>query len=583
MERFNLQVFRRFWKIAISYWNSEEKWKARGLLLLVMVLSLGYTGLSVLLNNRRGVMISALSAQDEARFWQTIMIFLGVLVAYAPIFAGYTYLRDRLGLQWRRWLTNRYVDNYFSNRAYYNLNNLHTDIDNPDQRIAEDVKSFTQGSLTFLLIIVDSLLGIIAFSSVLWKISSSLVLFLVLYAVLGTVVTVGVFGKGLVRLNFAQLKKEADFRFSLVRIRENAESIAFYRGEQQEADQVKDRFMEAFENFKNLIIWQLNLNVFSNAYEFLPFILPAIVVAPGIFAGELEVGKVSEAQGAFIRIFFSLNLIVARFQELTSFGAGIDRLYTFAENIEQPTQTETEESTESDAEKQEPIQTTFTVEEGEGLSLADLTLMTPNYQRTLITDLSISLLEGEGLLVKGPSGCGKSSLLRAMAGLWNSGQGTIHRPQPKDILFLPQRPYMIVGSLRDQMIYPNMEIEASDEELKAILLQINLPDLDERFEGFDAVEDWSSVLSLGEQQRLTFARLLLNKPQYAILDEATSALDLANEASLYEQLQHLETTFLSVGHRSTLTNYHERTLKLAADTTWELSESEKIVVPSNAI
>ncbi|MGR3279419.1 ABC transporter ATP-binding protein/permease [Acaryochloris marina NIES-2412] len=577
MERFNLQILGRFWKIAISYWNSEEKWKARGLLLLVMVLSLGYTGLSVLLNNRRGVMISALSAQDEARFWQTIMIFLGVLVAYAPIFAGYTYLRDRLGLLWRRWLTNRYVDNYFSNRAYYNLNNLHTDIDNPDQRIAEDVKSFTQGSLTFLLIIVDSLLGIIAFSSVLWKISSSLVLFLVLYAVLGTVVTVGVFGKGLVRLNFAQLKKEADFRFSLVRVRENAESIAFYRGEQQEADQVKDRFMEAFDNFKNLIIWQLNLNVFSNAYEFLPFILPAIVVAPGIFAGELEVGKVSEAQGAFIRIFFSLNLIVARFQELTSFGAGIDRLYTFAENIEQSSQAETEASTESDAEEQELTQPTFTVEEGEGVSLAGLTLMTPNYQRTLITDLSIALSEGEGLLVKGPSGCGKSSLLRAMAGLWNSGQGTIHRPQPGDILFLPQRPYMIVGSLRDQMIYPNMEIEASDEELKAILQQINLPDLDERFGGFDAEEDWSSVLSLGEQQRLTFARLLLNKPQYAILDEATSALDLSNEASLYQQLQHLETTFLSVGHRSTLTNYHERTLKLAADTTWKLSKSEKVL------
>jgi len=594
MERFNLQVLQRFWKIAISYWNSEEKWRARGLLLLVMVLSLGYTGLSVLLNNRRGVMISALSAQDEARFWQTIMIFLGVLVAYAPIFAGYTYLRDRLGLQWRRWLTNRYVDNYFANRAYYDLSTLHTEIDNPDQRIAEDVKSFTQGSLTFLLIIVDSLLGVIAFSSVLWQISSTLVLFLVLYAILGTLVTVGVFGKGLVRLNFAQLKKEADFRFSLVRIRENAESIAFYRGEQQEADQVKNRFMEAFDNFKNLIIWQLNLNVFSNAYEFLPFVLPAIVVAPGIFAGELEVGKVSEAQGAFIRIFFSLNLIVARFQELTSFGAGIDRLYTFAEILEQPGEqpqansdpvaliTEGTEQDADTAEHQEISHPTLMIQEGEGLSLAKLTLMTPNYQRTLITDLSVSLSVGEGLLVKGPSGCGKSSLLRAIAGLWNSGQGTIHRPRPENILFLPQRPYMIVGSLRDQMIYPNMEIEASDEDLKAILQLVNLPDLDERFDGFGAVEDWSSVLSLGEQQRLTFARLLLNKPQYAILDEATSALDLSNEASLYEQLQHLETTFLSVGHRSTLTNYHQRTLKLAADTTWELSESEKVLA-GNAI
>ena len=584
MERFNLKVLQRFWKIAISYWNSEEKWRARGLLLLVMVLSLGYTGLSVLLNNRRGVMISALSAQDEARFWQTIMIFLGVLVAYAPIFAGYTYLRDRLGLQWRRWLTNRYVDNYFTNQAYYDLSTLHTEIDNPDQRIAEDVKSFTQGSLTFLLIMVDSLLGIIAFSSVLWKISSPLVLFLVLYAVLGTLVTVGVFGKGLVRLNFAQLKKEADFRFSLVRIRENAESIAFYRGEQQEAEQVKYRFMEAFDNFKNLIIWQLNLNVFSNAYEFLPFILPAVVVAPGIFAGELEVGKVSEAQGAFIRIFFSLNLIVARFQELTSFGAGIDRLYSFAEILEQPHKEPTSPSEpievnseeRSDPVSDEAEQPTFITQEGEGLSLLDLTLMTPNYQRTLIADLSVTLAEGEGLLVKGPSGCGKSSLLRAIAGLWTSGKGTIHRPQPDHILFLPQRPYMILGNLRNQMIYPNMDIEASDEALKQVLKLVNLADLDERFDGFDAVEDWSSVLSLGEQQRLTFARLLLNKPKYAILDEATSALDLSNEATLYEQLQTLNTTFLSVGHRSTLSAYHKRTLQLLADATWELHASEKV-------
>jgi putative ATP-binding cassette transporter len=590
MERFNLKVLQRFWTIAISYWNSEEKWQARGLLLLVMVLSLGYTGLSVVLNNRRGVMISALSAQDEARFWQTILIFLGVLVAYAPIFAGYTYLRDRLGLQWRRWLTHRYVDQYFDHRAYYILNTLHGEIDNPDQRIAEDVKSFTQESLTFLLIIVDSLLGIIAFSSVLWQISTSLVLFLVLYALLGTLVTVGIFGKALVRLNFEQLKKEANLRFSLVRIRENAESIAFYRGEQQEADQVKQRFREVFENFKHLIIWQLNLNMFANAYEFLPFILPAIVVAPSIFAGELEVGKVSEAQGAFIRIFFSLNLVVARFQELTTFGAGIDRLYTFAKYLEPPTQTAegtdqptaVQSATPSEPSLQQesalPPQPTFTTWEGEGLSVAHLTLMTPNYQRTLITDLSMTLTEGEGLLVKGPSGCGKSSLLRAIAGLWNAGTGTIHRPHPEQILFLPQRPYMILGNLRAQMIYPQMQTDVSDEVLKDILHRVNLPDLDERFAGFDAVEDWAAVLSLGEQQRLTFARLLLNKPTYAILDEATSALDLSNEAALYEQLQTLNTTFLSVGHRSTLATYHSQILQLSGDMHWQLQASELVTL-----
>lgn len=301
MQRFNLVIFKQFWAIAKSYWSSDEKWRARGLLLFVILLSLGYTGISVLLNNKRGALISALSAQDEARFWQTILIFAGTLVIYAPLYAGYDYLRDLLGVEWRRWLTNHFIDRYFQNRAFYDLNHTDADIDNPDQRITEDIKSFTQESLTLLLAIVDSLLAIGAFSGVLWRISKPLILFLVLYALVGTLVTVGVFGKPLVRLNFEQLKKEANFRFGLVRVRENAEAIAFYQGEQHESDQIKGRFIKAFDNFKRLIFWELNLNILTNAYEFVPYILPAIVVAPGIFAGELEVGKVTEAQGAFIR------------------------------------------------------------------------------------------------------------------------------------------------------------------------------------------------------------------------------------------------------------------------------------------
>ncbi|MEO0377300.1 MAG: SbmA/BacA-like family transporter, partial [Cyanobacteria bacterium P01_A01_bin.17] len=213
MERFNFTVIQRFWAIAKSYWSSDKKWQARGLLLLVVILSLGYTGLSVVLNNQRGAMISALSAQDESRFWHTIIIFAGVLVAYAPIYAGYTYLRDRLGLQWRQWLTEHFIDHYFQDRSFYNLAGGEGEIDNPDQRIAEDIRSFTQESLAFALVVISSLLGIVAFSGVLWKISKPLVLFLVLYALVGTLLTVGIFGKPLVRLNFAQLKKEADFRF----------------------------------------------------------------------------------------------------------------------------------------------------------------------------------------------------------------------------------------------------------------------------------------------------------------------------------------------------------------------------------
>jgi vitamin B12/bleomycin/antimicrobial peptide transport system ATP-binding/permease protein len=564
MERFNLSLVKRFWAIAKSYWSSEEKWQARGMLLLVVLLSLGYTGLSVLLNNKRGALISALSAQDEARFWQTILVFTGTLVVYAPLFAGYTYLRDRLGLQWRRWLTNRFVDRYFENRAFYTLSHSDADIDNPDQRIAEDVKSFTQESLTLLLAGVDSLLAIAAFSGVLWGISKPLIGFLIVYALLGTLATVGIFGQSLVRLNFEQIKKEADFRFSLVRVRENAEAIAFYQGESRESAQVKGRFKEAFENFKRLLIWELNLNILTNAYEFIPFILPAIVVAPGIFAGELEVGKVSEAQGAFIRVFFSLNLIVARFQSLATFGAGVERLYTFAENIEPPPPQPTEESTV----ELTTAQTTIETEEApERLALQNITLQTPNRQRVLFENLSVELPKGSGLLVKGPSGCGKSSLLRAIAGLWNAGKGKILRPSLEKMLFLPQRPYMILGTLRDQLLYPNTNADVDDDRLRAVLMQVNLPDLEQRQGGFNTERDWAEVLSLGEQQRLIFARLLLNQPAYAILDEATSALDPQNEAHLYQQLQASGMTFLSVGHRESLNQYHQGVLDFSGGQT----------------
>jgi vitamin B12/bleomycin/antimicrobial peptide transport system ATP-binding/permease protein len=560
MDRFNFRVVQQFWAIAQPYWWGNQKWQARGFLGAVVLCLLAYTGLSVMLNNKRGVLISALSAQDEPRFWQTVIIFIGVLVLYAPLLAGYQYLRDRLSLQWRRWLTDHFVDRYFRDRAYYQLNTTGTEIDNPDQRIAEDVRSFTQESLTFLLVLVESVLSVIAFSSVLWGISRPLVFFLVLYALVGTFVTALVFGKPLVRLNFEQLKKEADFRFSLVRIRENAEAIAFYRGEARESDQVKHRFLEVFANVKRLLVWELNLNILTNAYEFIPFILPALVVAPAIFAGEMEVGRVSEAQGAFVRVFFSLNVVVARFQALTTFGAGINRLSSFAAFLEQ---TEAAPTAEGAAPRIETV-------EADRLVLKHLTLETPNRQRTLVRDLSVMVPPGEGLLVMGPSGCGKSSLLRAIAGLWTAGSGTILRPEPDQILFLPQRPYMVLGTLREQLLYPNTQIEVEDERLQQVLAQVNLADLAERFGGFAAEQDWAEVLSLGEQQRLTFARLLINQPQYVILDEATSALDLENEERLYQHLQATGSTYLSVGHRSTLAHYHQHLLKLTQDQTWQV-------------
>ena len=588
MQRFNLQIFQRFWTIAKTYWFSDEKWKARGLLLLIVLLLLAYTGLSVVLNNQRGELISALSAKNESRFWQTVIIFIGVLVVYAPLLAAYTYLRDRLGLAWRRWLTTDFVERYFAERAFYRINQFSPDIDNPDQRIAEDVKNFTQESLTLALVLSDSVLEIIAFSGVLLGISRELVIFLLGYAVIGTLVTVGVFGQPLVRLNFEQLKREANFRFSLVRVRENAEAIAFYQGEAQESAQVNNRFMAAFDNYKRLLGWELGLNGLTNAYEFIPFVLPALVVAPGIFSGDIEVGKVSEAQGAFIRVFFSLNLIVARFQSLSAFGAGIDRLYDFATSLggvkelekgeepvlekdaqkeDAPEEHTQKENTQKDVSCHHPV---IRCEMADELALQNLTLQTPNYQRTLIENLSLVLDAQSSLLVVGPSGCGKSSLMRAIAGLWNSGTGVIQRPQLEHLLFLPQKPYMILGSLRQQLLYPYPEVKLDDNQLKLALQQVNLPDLDKRFGGLDAEEEWSDVLSLGEQQRLSFARVLLHQPTYTILDEATSALDRDNEKQLYNHLATTKTAYLSVGHRQSLEDYHQAILRLAEDHTWQL-------------
>ncbi len=582
-QRFNFQVFRRFWAIAKPYWLGSNKWKPLGTLLLIVVVLLAYTGLSVVLNNQRGELISALSAKSEPRFWKTVTIFLGVLVVYAPLLAGYTYLRDRLGLAWRRWLTDSFVERYFSDRAFYLINQFNPEVDNPDQRIAEDVRSFTQESLTLALVVIGSMLELIAFSGVLWGISRELVLFLVAYALIGSLLTVGVFGQPLVRLNFEQLKKEADFRFGLVRVRENAEAIAFYQGEAQESDQIKSRFMAAFDNYKKLLNWELSLNGLTNFYEFVPFVLPALVVAPAVFSGEVEVGKVSEAQGAFIRVFFSLNVVVSRLQSLTAFGAGIDRLYEFSESLGEPAGDIAEEAlTESESlqagsepsaieEEAVVTQPLINFQTAPEIVVKALTLQTPNYQRTLIEDLSL-VLEGDGsLLVMGPSGCGKSSLMRAIAGLWTSGKGTIARPELSDLLFLPQKPYMVLGSLRTQLLYPYADVDATDEHLKAVLSKVNLPDLADRFDGLDAVEEWGDVLSLGEQQRLSLARVLVHQPKYAILDEATSALDQKNEEQLYSHLAAAKTAYVSVGHRDSLKLYHQSLLRLAEDHSWTLA------------
>ena len=557
---FNTRLWRRFVQIALPYWQSPERWRSRGLLALLIVLLLGQTAFNVWFNHETGEFTSALAARDADRFWASILRYTLILLAAVPIYALYYYVRDTLGLRWRRWLTQHFLERYFHQRAYYRLNAM-AGIDNPDQRIAEDINSFTQQSLYFSMIVLGAVIQLMAFASVLWAISPGLVYFLLGYAVFSTVFTATVFGRPLIGLNYRQLQREADFRFNLVRVREHAEPIAFHHGEMREMSALQRIFAALYANYQQVLRWQFKLNLFQYTHSFLTIVLPSVIIANQVLSGALEVGSAIQAAGAFAAILSALTVIVEHFEGLSRFSAGVDRLHAFAQALDA--------QAELDAPEQPPATHIRTVH-GFELSLVGLTVFTPNREHLLARDVTLTVHPGAGLVIVGPSGAGKSSLLRVLAGLWNTGTGDIVRPAEPDMLFLPQTPYLPLGDLRCQLLYPNTEREISDEELAQWLERVNLPTLAARFGGLGATLDWAKVLSVGEQQRLAFARALLAKPRYLLLDESTSALDAANEERLYSQLAGLSITPISISHRATVLAYHQQVLELPGDGRWSL-------------
>ena len=557
------RAFQSFWSIGKLYWwDSPEKWRAIGLLIFLLC----FLGLDSIIGvnqlKQQGELISALVKLDGERFWQSAFFYIGASILLAITVATWQYLEDKIRLYSREWLTKFYLDKYLQNNCFYQVNTLSQEIDNPDQRIAEDIRVFCHRSVSLFRQFTLAIFNLVAFGILLWEKSILLVLILVIYSLGGMLITIIGFGKVLIPIKKEQLKREANFRFGLVRIRENAESIAFYNGANREFTYIKKVFAPVLSIYNKLITWERNLDIFQNIYGYITWMLPTLAIGPRILAGEpgLEVGALQEANGAFGKVFRSLNIIVRMFEFLTSFIAGIERLESFFKVLEEPQALPLENGNIID-----------TVEDS-CLSLQHLILQTPNYKITLVNDLSIELQPGEGLLIMGASGCGKSSILRAIVGLWNSGTGTIYRPPLAEILFLPQRPYLILGSLRDQLLYPRTDLNISDAKIYQALEEVNLPDLAARFGGLDIVQNWDSVLSMGEQQRVAFARLLLTKPRYAILDEATSALDVENEQGLYQHLQTLSTTYISVGHRPTLLQYHHQVLEVFGDQTWQVSD-----------
>jgi putative ATP-binding cassette transporter len=564
MSRLKNRLIPRYVSLSTPYFSSDQRGWAWSLLGLLIVLLLTNTAANVFFVRQAGEMTSALAAKDSDRFWKAIY-YTGILIAIAvPIYGLYYFVRDRLAIHWRTWMTKNYLRTYFTNRAYYKL--LYSQsIDNPDQRISEDINSFTTKSLYFLLIFIEMGLQMFAFCGVLWFISKSLVVVLIAYAVIGTLVTWLVFGRPLVGLNFFLLRREGDFRYGLMRIRENAESIAFYGGEEQETLYLDGQFKEVQTTYHRLINWQFFLNVFQYTFSTAMIVIPGMVLAPRVLSGELEPGAVTEATGAFTAVFTALSVVVNKFDILSNFAAGVGRLDRFSKAIANAGQ----------AEEDKRLDHAIDTVESDEIELDDVELQTPDGSRTLIKGLSLAIESGDGLLIVGASGCGKSSLLRAIAGLWNAGSGTIHRPALSEMLFLPQRPYLVIGSLRDQLLYPTYRDGVSDDELLKALEFVNLPHVVENCGGLDISADWGKVLSLGEQQRLAIARVLLAERPFVILDEATSALDEKNEARVYKTIKKSGATIVSISHRPRVAKFHTDVLVLKGKGKWELMPSEK--------
>jgi vitamin B12/bleomycin/antimicrobial peptide transport system ATP-binding/permease protein len=563
-DRQNLKTTcRQFWLISRAFFASERRHKARGFLISLLLLALAVGGVQVLMSYAGRDFFTAIERRQTDAYWTALAWYLGTFVLAVPIGVFYRWVEERLALLWREWMAQHLVKRYFNNRAYFRLRGSEG-VDNPDQRISEDVRNFTMTSLSMLLIVLNSLVTLIAFIGVLWMISGTLVVILVTYALAGTAISI-VIGRKLVRLYYHQYEQEANFRYGLVRVRDNAESIAFYRGEKREHLDLFRRLAAALGNMRLIIILNRNLGFFTNSYNYLALVLPVLVVAPIFMRGGVEFGVITQTAGAFAQVLAAFSLIITQFGGLSAYLASIQRLGRLWDQLDEDDSEELRIYAEAESVPSAVSRI---------LKLEQLTICTPGRGRVLVKELSFELHAEQSLMIMGPSGSGKSSVLRTIAGLWPGGGGSLERPAFNQLMFLPQRPYMVEGSLREQLLYPYGNQVISDTDIGKVLADVNLADVFERVDGdLDCVLDWGNVLSLGEQQRIAFARLFLRMPKFAFLDEATSALDEENQRELYQRIRDSGISFISVGHRTTLVEFHDRILELDRSGTWEIHSS----------
>ena len=546
------KLFRGFWRLFKGYWSSEDKWKARGLLAVVIALNFAMVYLLVQLNEWYQIFWDALQNYEQERFFPLLGRFSMLAFVYIMIAVYAVYLRQMLQIKWRTWMTNNYLRSWMGGQIYYRLQDA---TDNPDQRISEDIGQFVNLSLVLLIDFLKQLTTLGAFGVVLWNLSGSIEIaglvipgymfwFSLMYSGIGTVLAHKV-GRKLIELNFDQQKYEADFRFSMMRVRENSESIAFYRGEPNELEGFNLKFSNVIKNYWQLMKKTKHLNFYSNGYAQLAVLVPYIMAYPRYFAKEIQLGGLMQISSAFGRVQDALSFFVDSYDTLASLAAVINRLAGFTEHMDAAKKIQSEVKTSTAPE----------------LEIKNLKVALPT-KRELLKKLSLKLENAKSLIVTGSSGCGKSTLLRTLAGIWAHASGEISLPENARVMFLPQKPYLPLGSLRRALIYPSAEKESPpDDKLKKVLAQVDLPNLSDKL---DAQDDWSRILSLGEQQRLAFARVLLFAPDFIFLDEATSALDEPRELEMYNTLRKVlpQVTIVSVGHRSTLLKMHDTELML---------------------
>jgi len=554
------------WRIASPYFRSEERGPGLVLLAAVIAIELSIVGLTVRLNEWNNTFYNALQNRNWDAFIYQLGYFCVLATAFILLAVYQLYLNQWLQIRWRRWLTATYLDHWLEGANHYRMQLLGDAADNPDQRISEDIRQFIDLTLNIGLQLLNSCITLLSFMIILWSLSAAAPLHLfgmkfnipgyllwaaLIYAVIGTALT-HLIGRALIALNFQQQRYEADFRFNLVRVRENSEQIALLEGEPAERDRLLMRFGNVVANWYAIMTRQKKLTFFTAGYEQASLVFPFIMVSPAYFGGIIQLGGLMQTANAFGRVQGALSVFVSIYRNLAEWRAVIERLSGFDQSV-------------AAARAVAVAPPVIALEPGKAaaVTLHDLAVRLPNGVPLLnASDISIKL--GERVLVSGPSGAGKSTLFRALAGVWPFGEGTIRVPKGARVMILPQRPYFPIAPLAAAVAYPAEPGSFDAAQVAALIAAVGLPDLAARIE---EEAHWNRMLSPGEQQRLGIARAILQAPDYLFLDEATASLDEEAEAALYHLLEHrlAAATIVSIGHRATLAAFHRRRLALVRE------------------